>query len=59
MEVAEELIGKERLSTSYNWKTMLEKGIHVSGSSDAPVESFDPMLAIHCAVTSTNLQRRT
>ena len=56
MEVAEELIGKERLSTSYNWKTMLEKGIHVSGSSDAPVESFDPMLAIHCAVTSTNLQ---
>lgn len=35
---------------------MLEKGIHVSGSSDAPVESFDPMLAIHCAVTSTNLQ---
>ncbi len=56
MEVAEELLGKERLSTSYNWKTMLDKGIHVSGSSDAPVESFDPMLAIHCAVTSTNLQ---
>lgn len=56
MEVAEELLGKERLSTSYNWKTMLNKGIHVSGSSDAPVESFDPMLAIHCAVTSTNLK---
>lgn len=35
---------------------MLNKGIHVSGSSDAPVESFDPMLAIHCAVTSTNLK---
>lgn len=55
MEIAEELLGKERLSTSYNWKTMLDKGIHISGSSDAPVESFDPMLAIHCAVTSTNL----
>lgn len=56
MEIAEELLGKERLSTSYNWKTMLDKGIRISGSSDAPVESFDPMLAIHCAVTSTNLE---
>lgn len=55
MEIAEELLGRERLSTSYNWKTMLDKGIKVSGSSDAPVESFDPMLAIHCAVTSQNL----
>ena len=55
MEIAEELLGKERVSTSYAWKTMLNKGIHVSGSSDAPVESFDPILAIHCAVTSQNL----
>ena len=56
MEVAEELLGKDRVSTSYAWKTMLNKGIHVSGSSDAPVESFDPILAIHCAVTSQNLE---
>lgn len=55
MDVCEALIGKKRTSTSYAWKTMLNKQIHVSGSSDAPVESFDPMLAIHCAVTSTNL----
>ena len=56
MEVAEQLIGKERLRTSYNWKTMLKKGVHISGSSDAPVESFDPRLAIYCAVTSKNLE---
>ena len=56
MEVAEQLIGKERLKTSYNWKTMLQKGVHISGSSDAPVESFDPRLAIYCAVTSKNLE---
>ena len=55
MEIAEELLGKARVSTSYAWKTMLDKGIHVSGSSDAPVESCDPILAIHCAVTSQNL----
>jgi len=35
---------------------MLEKGVHISGSSDAPVESFDPRLAIYCAVTSKNLE---
>ena len=56
MEVAEQLIGRERLRTSYNWKTMLQKGVHISGSSDAPVESFDPRLAIYCAVTSKNLE---
>lgn len=56
MEVAEQLIGRDRLRTSYNWKTMLEKGVHISGSSDAPVESFDPRLAIYCAVTSKNLE---
>ena len=56
MEIAEELLGKERVSTSYAWKAMLDKGIHVSGSSDVPVESFDPILAIHCAVTSQNLE---
>ena len=56
MEVAEQLIGRERLRTSYNWKSMLQKGVHISGSSDAPVESFDPRLAIYCAVTSKNLE---
>lgn len=56
MEVCEELVGKERTATSYAWKTMQDKGIHTSGSSDAPVESFDPILAIHCAVTSQNLE---
>ena len=56
MGVAEELLGQARTKWSYNWKTMHQKGIHVSGSSDAPVESFDPLLAIYCAVTSKNLR---
>jgi predicted amidohydrolase YtcJ len=55
MEIAQALLGKERLQSSYNWKTMLDMGIHVSGSSDAPVESFAPLTAIYCAVTSQNL----
>lgn len=56
MDIAEELLGPERVKWSYNWKTMLDLGIHASGSSDAPVESFDPLLAIYCAVTSKNLK---
>lgn len=56
MGVAEALLGPQRVKWSYNWKTMHKKGICVSGSSDAPVESFDPLLAIYCAVTSKDLQ---
>lgn len=56
MDIAEELLGPERVEWSYHWKTMLDLGIHTSGSSDAPVESFDPLLAIYCAVTSKNLK---
>ena len=55
MEIAEALLGQERTRWSYNWNTMHQMGIHVSGSSDAPVESFDPLTAIYCAVTSKNL----
>lgn len=55
MEIAEDLLGPERTRWSYNWKTMHQMGLHVSGSSDAPVESFDPLAAIYCAVTSQNL----
>lgn len=56
MGVADELLGPERVKWTYNWKTMLNLGIHASGSSDAPVESFDPLLAIYCAITSKNLE---
>ena len=55
MEIAETLLGPERTRWSYNWRTMHQMGIHVSGSSDAPVESFDPLSAIYCATTSKNL----
>lgn len=34
----------------YVWKSMLEKGIHVGGGSDSPVEPFSPVWGIHCAV---------
>lgn len=55
MKIADALLGADRTRWSYNWKTMLRMGIHVSGSSDAPVESFAPLSAIYCAVASKDL----
>lgn len=56
MEIAEERLGKERVASSYAWKTMLDKGIHVSGGSDSPVVSFNIMENIYFAVTSKNIK---
>lgn len=55
MHVCDALIGAERTAWSYNWKSFLDKGVHVSGSSDAPVEPFDPLHGIHAAVTREGL----
>jgi predicted amidohydrolase YtcJ len=55
MHVCDALIGAKRTAWSYNWKTFLDKGVHVSGSSDAPVEPFEPLHGIHAAVTREDL----
>ncbi|HYE10907.1 MAG TPA: amidohydrolase [Patescibacteria group bacterium] len=44
-------IGEERAKKSYAWKTMLDYGLHLGGGSDSPVETFDPLWGIYCAVT--------
>lgn len=56
MHVCEGLIGPERTRWSYNWKTLLDKGVHCSGSSDAPVEPFEPLLGIYAAVTRKDME---
>lgn len=54
--IVEERIGKERAKTSYNWKTMFDKGVHVVFSSDCPVEPLDVLPGIYAAVTRKNLE---
>ncbi len=44
-------VGVERGNKSYPWKTMLDLGIHLGGGSDCPVETYDPLWGIYCAVT--------
>ncbi len=53
--VAEERVGEKRLKTSYCWKTFTDMGIPCVGSSDAPIENFNPFWNIYTAVARKNL----
>lgn len=53
--IVDSAIGEKRSEASYAWKDMLKLNIPVSFSSDAPIESFNPMFAIYAAVTRKNL----
>lgn len=50
MEAANKYWG-ERTKYAYSWKTQLEAGAVLACGSDAPVESPNPWLGIHAAVT--------
>ncbi len=56
LHIAEARLGRERLKGAYAWKTMLNQGIRLAGSSDAPVESYNPFAGIYAAVTRKDLQ---
>ena len=43
-------IGQERLKGAYAWQTMLEAGLVLTGGSDCPVETYEPLKGIHVAV---------
>lgn len=47
----EERIGKERAKMSYIWKRYQDEGFILTGSSDCPVESYDPRPGIYGAAT--------
>jgi len=47
----EEKVGSYRAKNTYMWKTLMRNGLMLTGSSDCPVESYDPLLGIYSAVT--------
>ena len=49
--IVEDCVGPEIAAQSYNWRRMADLGIHISGGSDCPVESNDPINNIYYAVT--------
>jgi predicted amidohydrolase YtcJ len=53
--IVEKAVGSKRAEESYNWKSMLDMGLRVSFSSDAPIENFNPIYGIYAAVTRKDL----
>lgn len=57
-KMAKSRVGRKRLEYSYCWRRYMDMGIRCVGSSDAPVESFDPLYGIYSAVTRKDLEGR-
>ncbi|MBR5740827.1 MAG: amidohydrolase, partial [Firmicutes bacterium] len=49
--IVEDRISRELTLTSYDWRTMKDLGIHLSGGSDCPVEPFDVLTNMYYLVT--------
>ncbi|PWL52214.1 MAG: amidohydrolase [Clostridium cadaveris] len=56
INIVEDRIGKERVKTTYNFKTLMNNGTKVSNGSDCPVELPNVLNGIQCAVTRMNLE---
>ncbi len=55
MPWVEERLGAGRAAGAYAWRSLVEAGNRIPGGSDFPVESIDPFLGIHAAVTRQDL----
>lgn len=51
MHIVYDRVEKELADTSYAWKDYIESGVYAPFGTDCPVESFEPMRGIYCAVT--------
>ena len=49
--IVDDCVGPELAKQSYDWRLMVDLGIHASGGSDCPVEPCDPIPNIYYAVT--------
>ena len=56
LHIVEDRVGKELASSSYSWKTLMNKGVSVSNGSDCPVELPNVMGGIQCALTRRDLK---
>ena len=56
IHIVEKRVGEELASTSYSWKTLLDKGATVSNGTDCPVELPFALGGIQCAVTRQDLK---
>ncbi len=55
MPWAPDRLGAERLHGAYAWRRMLGAGVRLALGSDFPVEDANPLLGVHAAVTTQDL----
>jgi predicted amidohydrolase YtcJ len=54
MNMAEQRVGRERITGAYAWRTVLDQGTVLAAGSDFPVSSENPFEGLHAAVTRTD-----
>lgn len=55
MRICQDRVGEELTASSYAWRSLYENGVHVSLGTDCPVEKFDTMPNLYCAVARKNV----
>jgi predicted amidohydrolase YtcJ len=58
MPWAEARLGRERIGGAYAWRTLKNGGARLTGGSDFPVESENPLLGFYAAITRQDLAGR-
>jgi len=58
MSWVEDRLGVGRVAGAYAWRSLIAAGNRIPGGSDFPVESINPFLGIHAAVTRQDLAGR-
>ena len=58
IHIVRDRVGQALADTSYAFRDYMEEGVCTAFGTDCPVESFDPMRGIYCAVTRRDLQGR-
>lgn len=56
IHMVESRLGKERLNMTYNWRTMLDRGIILAMGTDSPITIPNPFMGIYCAVTRQDFE---
>ncbi len=56
LHMVEQRLGKERAEKTYQYRRLMDDGVPVCLSSDSPVDSINPMISLHAAVTRQDEQ---
>ncbi|MCF8008983.1 MAG: amidohydrolase [Halanaerobiales bacterium] len=49
-KMADKRLGKKRVKYLYRMKSLIEQGIHLAASSDAPVEDINPLYGVYASI---------